>query len=160
MTQDEYGETLKFYADRATDPQKRTAMNVQCTFTRAGVETLSVELVQIQTGRKPNWSDKISLQLTKTELKDMCRVLFGLKDQMKGSYHGDAHNKGIAVYDNGPQGAAVSVSEKGRKLYHILTPDDRLDLGVFVLRRLAHFWKVTPSDAIALLRQASAMERE
>lgn len=160
MTQNTFGETLKFYSDRHPDPEKRTAITIQYTFSRSKRPTLSVEMVKIsEPGTAPNWDSKIIVQLTQGELTGLCGVLFGLKHQVKGSYHGDAHNKGIAAYNNGPDGAAISVSEKGKHLHHLLKPDDRLDLGVFALRRLSDGWKVTPSDAIALLRQAAWMER-
>jgi|GEM_PF-1434524 hypothetical protein len=158
--QDGFGETLKFYADRHPDPGKRTALNVQYTYSRSGRETVSVEMVQIQqAGAPPDWGSKVIVQLTQGELTAFCSVLFGLRPEMKGSYHGDAHNKGVAAYNNGQKGASISVSEKGRQLHHMLQPDDRLDLGVFALRRLAEGWKVSPSDAIALLRQSAWMER-
>lgn len=160
MKQEGFGETLKFYADRHPDPTKRTALNIQYTYSRSGKETLSLEMVQIQqAGAPPDWGSKIIVQLTQGELTAFCSVLFGLRSVMKGAYHGDARNKGVAAYNNGPNGAAISVSEKGRQLHHLLSPDDRLELGVFALRRLSEGWKVSPSDAIALLRQASWMER-
>jgi hypothetical protein len=35
--------------------------------------------------------------------------------------------------------------------------DDRMELAVFTIRRLAEAWKVIPSDAITLLRQGTWM---
>ncbi|MFC6674015.1 hypothetical protein [Marinobacterium aestuariivivens] len=160
MSPDSFGESLKFYSDRHPDPGKRTAINIQYTFTRGQYPTLSVEIAPIhQPGAAPNWAEKTIVQLTRGELVAFCGVLFGLRKQMNGAYHGDARNKSIAVYNNGQDGAAIVMAERGHQLQHFLTPDNRLELAVFAVRRLSEAWKVTPSDAIALLRQAAWMDR-
>ncbi|WP_257010474.1 hypothetical protein [Pseudoalteromonas sp. JB197] len=104
-------------------------------------------------------SPKTIIQLTKSELTGLCGVLFGLKSEVKASFHGENKNKGMAVYNNGAQGAAVTISVAGRHLHHFLSPDDRLELGVFTLRRLSDAWKVTPSDTLAILRQNELIRR-
>ena len=161
MTPSDFGEALKFFSDRQPDPSKRTGLNVQYTETRHQYPTLSVEIAPIlKAAQSPQWSDKITVQLTRNELTAFCGVLFGLRKSASGSYHGEAKNKGFSVYNNGSSGAAIVVSEQGRQLQNFLTPDDRIELAVFAVRRLSIAWKVTPADAIALLRQASLIERQ
>lgn len=158
--QNNFGEALTFYADRHPEPLKRTAMNVQYTSSRLGLQTLSIEMTTINSpGESPDWASKTIIQLTKSELTGLCGVLFGLKSEVKASFHGENKNKGMAVYNNGAQGAAVTISVAGRHLHHFLSPDDRLELGVFTLRRLSDAWKVTPSDALAILRQNELIRR-
>lgn len=155
MTENNFGESIRFYSDGASE-DKRTGLNVQFTTTRNSELTVSVEVAPIPgVGSAPNWAYKITLQLTRAELVGLCFVLFELKSEVKGSYHGKGRNKGIAAYCNGPKGSAITVSEGGRMLHHLLTPDERLELSVFVLRRLSEAWRVTPSDTIAILRQAA-----
>ncbi|MCE0759416.1 hypothetical protein LWH94_09385 [Marinobacter sp. G11] len=161
MTEEIYGEAMKFFSDRQQDPGKRTGLNVQFTATRKKYPTLSVEVAPIlEPGQSPYWARKITIQLTPTELTAFCGVMFGLRKSMKGAYHGEAKNKGIAAYNNGPSGAVIALSEQGRQLQNFLTPEDRLELAVFSTRRLAEAWKVTPSDAVAFLRQAAWLDRQ
>ncbi|HAG9154770.1 TPA: hypothetical protein F6T30_05745 [Escherichia coli] len=42
---------------------------------------------------------------------------------------------------------------------NFINDDDRMELAVFAVRQLSNAWKVTPSDAIALLRQSAWMDR-
>lgn len=157
---DGFGETVKFYSDRHPDLAKRTGLSVQYVTSRNGHTTLNIELAKILSGgAAPDWENKIVIQLTQAELAGLCCVLFGLKQKVEGSYHGDNRNKGFAAYHNGPDGAAITVSEKGVQLHHMLKPGDRLELSVFVVRRLSESWKITPADTIAILRQSILMER-
>jgi len=134
--QNNFGEALTFYADRHPDPLKRTAMNVQYTSSRLSLQTLSIEMTTINSpGESPDWANKTIIQLTKSELTGLCGVLFGLKSEVKASFHGENKNKGMAVYNNGTQGA------------------------VFTLRRLSGAWQVTPSDTLAILRQNELIRR-
>lgn len=157
----EFGESMAFYSDRHPSPALRTALNAQYVTSRDGKLTMSIEIVPLtKPGVPPVWDSKITLQLTQAELTGFCQVLFGLKTAVKGAYHGSSRNKGVAAYDNGPDGVGVTVSEKGVSFQHQLTQDSRIELSVFVLRRLAESWKVTPTDTIALLRQFALMNRQ
>ncbi|MCB5163026.1 hypothetical protein [Marinomonas algarum] len=159
MSEENFGENLKFYADRHPDPAQRTALNVQYSFGREGKETLNLEIAQIYTvGAPPEWKSKITLQLTSNELIAFCCTLLGVRPEMKGAYHGANRNKGIATYDNGSKGLLISLSEQGRMLNHALQPDQRLDLLAFSIRRLSEKWKMSVVDSIALLRQARLIE--
>lgn len=157
----EYGESLKFYSDGQRDPAKRTGLNIQYTLTRGGYPTISIEIAPIRNpGTPPNWdTDKVTIQLTKGELTAFCSVLFGLRKEATGAYHGDANNKSFAVYNNGKSGVAIILSERGNQLQNFLSSDDRMELAVFSIRRLSEAWKVSTSDAIALLRQAAWMDK-
>ncbi len=153
-----FGESIKFYSDGQRDPTKRTGLNVQYTLTRASYPTISIEVAPIRAaGAKPDWLKKITVQLTKPELTAFCGVMFGLRKESSGSYHGDANNKGFSLYCNGQSGVAIILSERGDQYHHLMKTDDRMELAVFAIRRLAEAWKVTPSDAITLLRQGAWM---
>jgi hypothetical protein len=158
--QKEFGESKKYFSDRHPDEEKRTAINVQYTNTRSGNPTISVEIVKIvKPGIAPDWKAKTTVQLTPGELTAFCSVLFGLRKEMSGAYHGEARNKSIAVYNNGQKGVGIVISEAGRQLQHFMAPDGRLELAVFAVRRLSNAWKVEVSDVIALLRQNAWMDR-
>ncbi|MFO5736454.1 hypothetical protein ACLBQY_31900, partial [Klebsiella pneumoniae] len=47
----------------------------------------------------------------------------------------------------------------GSKTQTLINDDDRMEHAVFAVRQLSNAWKVTPSDAIALLRQSAWMDR-
>lgn len=154
----DFGESIKFYSDGQRDPVKRTGLNVQYTMTRASYPTISIEVAPIRAaGVKPDWLQKITVQLTRAELTAFCGVMFGLRKEATGSYHGDANNKSFTTYCNGKSGVAIILSEHGDQYHHLMKTDDRMELAVFAIRRLAEAWKVTPSDAITLLRQGAWM---
>ena len=44
MTEQSYGESLKFFSDWQKDPAKRTGLNVQHTLTRGEYPTVSIEI--------------------------------------------------------------------------------------------------------------------
>ena len=156
--ENDFGESIKFYSDGQRDPVKRTGLNVQYTVTRASYPTISIEVAPIPAaGVKPDWQRKITVQLTRAELTAFCGVMFGLRKEATGSYHGDANNKSFATYCNGKSGVAIILSERGDQYHHLMKTDDRMELAVFAIRRLAEAWKVTPSDAITLLRQGAWM---
>lgn len=157
----EFGENMAFYSDRHPSPALRTGLNAQYVTSRDGKPTLAIEIAPIsRANAPPEWRSKITLQLTQAELTGFCQVLFGLKPEVKGAFHGDSRNKGIAAYDNGPGGVGITVSQQGTQLQHQLNPDNRIELSVFVLRRLSEAWKVAPADAIALLRQFALLGRQ
>lgn len=160
MTEQPFGESLKFFSDWQKEPSKRTGLNVQHTLTRADYPTLSIELAPIEkSGTSPNWKNKITLQLTRSELTAFCSVMFGFRNEVKGSYHGDANNKNFGVYNNGKSGVVIILGESGVQLQHFINPDDRMEIAVFSVRQLSTGWKVTTSDAISLLRQSAWMDR-
>lgn len=133
---------------------------MQHTLTRGEYPTVSIEIAPIRaSGPSPDWKSKITVQLTRGELTAFCSVLFGLRSKAEGSYHGDAKNKSFAVYNNGKAGVAIILSERGNQLQNFINDDDRMELAVFAVRQLSNAWKVTPSDAIALLRQSAWMDR-
>ncbi|HFZ8522867.1 hypothetical protein ACSZNZ_17615 [Aeromonas caviae] len=153
-----FGESFKLYSDGQRDPVKRTGLNVQYTETRASYPTVSIEIAPIRAaGAKPDWEQKITVQLTRAELTAFCGVMFGLRKEASGSYHGDANNKSFATYCNGQSGVAIILMERGNQFQHLMTPDDRMELAVFAIRRLSEAWRVNPSDAITLLRQGAWM---
>ncbi len=65
MTEQSYGESLKFFSDWQKDPAKRTGLNVQHTLTRGEYPTVSIEIAPIRaSGSSPDWKSKITVQLT------------------------------------------------------------------------------------------------
>lgn len=82
MTEQSYGESLKFFSDWQKDPAKRTGLNVQHTLTRGEYPTVSIEIAPIRaSGSSPDWKSKITVQLTRGELTAFCSVLFGLRSK-------------------------------------------------------------------------------
>ncbi|MBP4004280.1 hypothetical protein [Escherichia coli] len=160
VTEQFYGESLKFFSDGQQDPAKRTGINIQHTLTRNDYPTLSIEIAPIREPKaSADWKSKITVQLTRSELTAFCSVLFGLRNEAKGAFHGDAKNKSFAIYNNGKSGVAIILSERGNQLQNFIRDDDRMELAVFAVRQLATAWKVSPSDTIALLRQLAWMDK-
>lgn len=63
MTEQSYGESLKFFSDWQKDPAKRTGLNVQHTLTRGEYPTVSIEIAPIRaSGSSPDWKSKITVQ--------------------------------------------------------------------------------------------------
>ncbi|HHU4054984.1 TPA: hypothetical protein ACUB6Y_005463 [Raoultella ornithinolytica] len=61
MTEQSYGESLKFFSDWQKDPAKRTGLNVQHTLTRGEYPTVSIEIAPIRaSGSSPDWKSKMA----------------------------------------------------------------------------------------------------
>lgn len=148
----EFGENINFYADWVSSSVHRTGLNVQQVTSRKGFFTLNVELAPIPSaGASPNWSEKITLQLTRKELFSTGAVLLGLLPSCIGTYHGENKNKGFSIYDNMEKGVAITLTENGKRLCHLITPDYRTELAAFVVRRIACALKISSAEALALL---------
>lgn len=100
--------------------------------TKATYPTVSIEVAPISMPRSsPNW-EKNNGTADQGELNAVCGVLFGLRKEATGSYHGDANNKSFALYNNGKSGVALIVSQRGEQLHHFLSADDRMEAAVFL----------------------------
>ncbi len=156
-----FGEAIKFYADRQKDKLKRTALNVQYVETKGKTLSVNVEMAIIPVNStKADWDHKVVVQLSIHELADVCSTLFGLKREVRANYHGDNRNKGITVINNGSKGASIQLSEAGSVMQHLLSHQQRVELGVFIIRRLAMAWQISVSDTLAILRQSVVLERQ
>lgn len=149
---DGFGRGIKFYADWPKDQKSRTALHIQHALTRDNALTLNLELAPIpESGKGPDWTRKIMLQLSRSELVAVCYALLGFRKTAKGSYHGTNRNKGFQVHSNPARGALFAVSEKGVQYHHIVSQDDRAEIAAFVLCRLAEVWCVDPATCLAVL---------
>ncbi|EOC0012458.1 hypothetical protein ACI0X9_004180 [Cronobacter turicensis] len=159
----DFGEALAFYADRQSDEIKRTGLNVQYSVRQKNKEeilTVNVEMALMAQGATtPDWKNKIYLQLTQSELTSFCEVLFGLRRQAEFSFHGANRNKGLKIFNNNAKGVLLVISEAGKTMQHMLNHSQRIELGVFIIRRQAMAWKITVSDVLAVMRQSVAISR-
>ncbi|PHM51647.1 hypothetical protein [Xenorhabdus hominickii] len=112
-----------------------------------------------QSSNVPGWDNKISLQLSKNELTDFCELLFGLKKSAEFNYHGPNKNKGLTGHNNDAKGVMLVISEAGNTMQHLLSHHQRIELGVFIIRRQAMVWKMSVSDVLAILRQSVVISR-
>ncbi|EIZ1086051.1 hypothetical protein MPI44_004599 [Klebsiella oxytoca] len=159
MSQNQFEEAVKFYGDRQKDENKRTALNVQYSKKEKSDElTVNVEMAKI-IGTDAQWGSKMYLQLSKYELTAFCELLFGLRKSTTLNYHGKKKNKGLTVHSNGAQGVMLIMSEGGETLQHLLNHEQRIELGVFIIRRQAMAWNVAVSDVLAILRQSVAISK-
>ncbi|MDE9446855.1 hypothetical protein KKJ04_14890 [Xenorhabdus bovienii] len=159
MSQNQFEEAVKFYNDRQRDEKKCTALNVQYSTREKSKElTVNVEVAKIISG-VAGWDNKMTLQLSKDELTGFCELLFGLKKKVEFNYHGTNKNKGLTVHNNDSKGVMLVFSEAGATLQHMLSHNQRIELGVFILRRQAMAWKISVSDVLAVLRQSVAISR-
>lgn len=97
--------------------------------------------------------------MTRYELTSFTQVLFGLVRLSEGAYHGSKRNKGFKLQHNGPEGISLSLSEAGQVKQCLCNPQERTELGSFIIRRLAMGWKMTVADVLAILRQSALLER-
>ncbi|EGT5730058.1 hypothetical protein AGJ33_21760 [Cronobacter dublinensis subsp. dublinensis] len=159
----DFGEALAFYADRQSDDKKRTGLNVQYSVRQKNRDeelTVNVEMAMMAQGAvAPDWKNKISLQLSQGELTALCEVMFGLRKQAEFSFHGPNRNKGLKIFNNNARGVLLAISEAGKTMQHMLNHSQRIELGVFVIRRQAMAWKISVSDVLAVLRQSVAISR-
>nr|WP_238828254.1 hypothetical protein [Citrobacter freundii] len=51
------------------------------------------------------------------------------------------------------------ISEGGTTIQHMLSHNQRIELGVFIIRRQAAAWQISVSDVLAVLRQSVAISR-
>lgn len=77
---------------------KKAAIELKPSITRKSQwETIMLEAA-ISIGPKQfNWSEKTSLQITKTELPHVISVLLGIKESFEGRSHGTSKNKGFIL---------------------------------------------------------------
>lgn len=156
----DFGASLKFYADWSGEPSARTGLNVQHVASRAGSLTLNLELAPILEARQsPDWQQKTTLQLSPSELVDVCAVLLGYRRTTKGAYHGPARNKGFQAHSNPAKGAMIALSEQGRILKHLLNQSDRACLAAFVLNRVAESWGMNAQAALMVLERTETLPR-
>lgn len=149
----QYGEQLQFFADWQKNEGRRTGLNVQYVQSRQGVPTLMFELAPIErSGSAPRWDQKITLQLSREELAACCAVLLGCRYEFEASYHGEGRNKGVQVRSKAGEGALVILSHAGRRLMHILSPEQRISLCAFSLRRLSMLYQMPVTAVIEVVR--------
>lgn len=150
-----FGESFKVYNNH-----QRVVAQFQFTDTQKdSYPSITIELAPLA-GTDANWQAKSSVQLTRYELTLFTRVLFGLAPLAEGAYHGTNRNKGFRLQHNGPDGASLTVSEGGQVQQIMFNPQERLEVGSFVIRRLAMGWQMAVADVLALLRQSAMLERQ
>lgn len=148
----EFGRSLKFYADWPNDPVMRTALHLQYVAARDGSLTLNMEIAPIPAASKqPLWNTKIVLQFTQSELVSLCSTLLGFRKTVRAAYHGSSRNKGFQIHSNPAKGALFAVSEKGSQLRHMLDQSGRAQAAAFVLSRLSESWELEPGVCLAIL---------
>ncbi|MCK9789627.1 hypothetical protein [Providencia sp. CIM-Carb-044] len=159
MGENKFEEAIKFYGDNQRDASKCTALSVQYTKKEKTSElTVNVEMAKI-IDSSADWANKIYLQLSKDELTGLCELLFGLRKTLDVSYHGTKKNKGLKVHNNDAKGVMLIISEGGTTIHHMLSHNQRIELGVFIIRRQAAAWQISVSDVLAVLRQSVAISR-
>lgn len=99
---------------------KKAAIELKPSLTRSSEwETVMLEAA-ISVGPKQfNWADKISIQITKTELPHVISTFLGIKQAFEGKSHGVNANKGFSLAwqsrsDNSPMILFVCVTEGGK----------------------------------------------
>ena len=152
QTTDQFGENINFYADWVKSEAHRTGLNIQCVLSRAGFPTLNIELAPIpKPSATPAWGEKITLQLTSKELFAAGAVILGVLPSCIGSYHGSSKNKGFSIFDNMDRGVAISLTEGGKSLGHLVSPDQRIELAAFVVRRISDALKVSVAEVLTMM---------
>jgi hypothetical protein len=115
---------------------KRSALTIVATKTRLdGYQTLTVEGAMRKEGAANvyDWTNKISVQLTKHELPHFIAVLVGMKGHAEFKNHGEKNNKSLAI-ERQDKNLFVSLCEAGKKAAAVpVSFDDSLLLSLYCL---------------------------
>jgi|SRR5690554_2367591 len=147
----QFGETVKVY--RRSRTRTGTAVTVQAVTSRGKtpVPTVNIEMAYWPPAEKtPRWGEKISVQVTKSELPVVAAVLAGLRQEMTAQYHGEEKNVGYSVSNFG---RVLKVFRPGEALEVELNEHEHYWLLDLVLSRLqACRPTATISDLLNMLK--------
>ncbi|MEQ5274639.1 hypothetical protein [Proteus terrae] len=155
MSEQEYGETLKFFADWQKIEKKRSCLNFQKVVSRSGVPTLNIEIAPLEKDGTARWGQKLTIQLSLKELTQLSALVLLSKkyiDNFEARYHGDSRNKGLSVFDNGKSGMILQISEAGQMLEHGIDQYQRLELAVFIIQQLSKALKISYACTVVTLK--------
>ncbi|PKY09724.1 hypothetical protein B1757_13430 [Acidithiobacillus marinus] len=102
-----------------------------------GHYTVNIEAAKIVEGaeRKYDWSDKITLQLTRAELPTVAAVFYGYMDACTFASHGPAKDKGFSL-ERKDGGIIARVNATGKSMAVKISPPDIFQMGAILTRQL------------------------
>jgi hypothetical protein len=146
----QFGEALTLF-------RPQVALQLQRVHPRnnEGLHTINMELAQAENFRA-DWENKLTVQVTMSELPKLAAVLVGLVPSVVNRYHGERNNHGYEVI-NTAESRVWSAFAPGGKRFFNFTPDEAFWLADFVLDALAANTRTTSTtDLMNLLRQTVA----
>ncbi|EPH2169350.1 hypothetical protein AB6F54_20050 [Providencia huaxiensis] len=155
MSEQVYGDTLKFFADWQKNEKKRSCLNFQKVVSRSGVPTLNIEIAPLEKDGTARWEQKLTIQLSLKELTQLSALVLLSKkyiDNLDARYHGDHRNKGLSVFDNGKSGMIFMISEAGQMQEHGIDQYQRLELTVFIVQQLSAALKISYACTVVTLK--------
>lgn len=113
----QFGEAIQFF-------RPQVACTIQKVMTRGNHHhSLNLELAPVS-GDEALWSQKLTVQVSSTELPRFCACLLKLIRNIEYKYHGEHKNKSYALEWDQKGGLMVSLSTRGKRLFIQLTGDE------------------------------------
>ena len=142
----QFGAAIKFY-------RPNVACTIQNAISRAGEHpVINIEMAWSK-NFKPDWDNKLVVQVTMEELPRLCACALRMKRGVEYKFHGDGKNHGYSLHWNEDQ-LVLSASSPGRKHYLNFTPEEAFRFSDFVLERLHQgVTPMTKTDLMNLLHR-------
>lgn len=142
----EFGKAIKFF-------RPQVALQFQAVTSASGKHsTINIEMANGE-NRQYDWDDKITIQVTLTELPSVCASFLGLIPGIQHKFHSEQRNKGYEIVNNGEDRKMSIFSPAGRRFFNF-TPQESFFISEFCLDALKkNFEDVSKTDLMNLLKQ-------
>lgn len=114
----------------------KAALCFNASETRGGVPTVNLDGAVSNGHRSFDWNQKITIQLTKSELPVVVAVMLGMLPSCKFSSHGPANDKGFSVQHQG-KSVFIQVFAKDKPAVSVpVSPEDTFYVSALLLDQL------------------------
>lgn len=115
-------------------------------------QTLNLELA-FKVGARYDWTNKITVQVSRAEFPNFCAVLIGLKRKEEGKYHGGAKNKSWHLEWGDAGGLGLKLSDGGSYRSIMLGENELFWLSSLAIDQLGkNTGAATHSDTLNMLK--------
>ncbi len=130
---------------------KSAALSFEESFTRGGVPTVCIDAATASGPRAYDWSAKIRVQLTSSELPAVAAVFLGFIPRCEFTNHGEHSDKGFSI-ERQENGFFARVFAKGEKVRAVpITPNDAFYVCSLVIRQIIEGQPWLTADAVAAM---------
>lgn len=130
------------------------ALCFEATESRSGFHTIQVDGAKRAGGRRKNWADKITIQITPGEFPHVARLFLGGAGKVEFSAHGPQNDKGFAVERQGDK-LYFQMRAKGKPVVGVpVTSADQAHVAaLFVRQWLKNYPWLDATAAVLMLKQ-------
>lgn len=142
----EFGKAIKFF-------RPQMALQFQAVSSASAKHsTINIEMAPGE-NRHYDWDNKVTVQVTLTELPSVCAAFLGLIPATQHKFHGDERNKGYEIVNHGDDRKMSLFSPVGRRFFNF-TPQEAFFISEFCLDALKkNFDDISKTDLMNLLKQ-------